>query len=299
MQPNLSQNTFNNSSYNAETMKKIIFIAIVSALIVACKGPQTPVTAGVSAKDSLIREVQRRDSSVMAYIRSINNIQKGIDTLMMEAKILKMHEERPTSDTSALISDLKTIRKLILKNQKDITALERKLRISREQNQDLVDLGENLSKQLNEKDSEIAAIQQTLFKTRASLANTVKQLNDSINVIIQQRAQISMLQIKGNTVYFVIGTQKDLKNGGIIMVNGGVVGLGRVPTPGPDMSTSGFKSADLTNLHQINLDGRFVRMVTPHPTDSYRITTGSADKIIITDPEDFWSKSKYLIIIIK
>lgn len=281
-------------------MKRIIFICVVSVIIVECNTQQEPkmVEMTAASKDSLLRQLQLKDSSMTAYVKSINDIQKGIDTLMIDARVLKMRGENLPNQNSVM-EELRTIGKLMLKNQKELADLQKKLKASGQQNQDLVDLGENLSIQLNEKDSEIAAIQQTLFKTKASLATAVQQLNDSINVIIRQRAQINILEIKGNTVYYRIATEKILKNEGTIMENGGAIGLGKVPTPGPDMNTSGFVSGDMTTLHEIDLNGHFVRMVTPHSTGSYRIATGASDKLIITDPEDFWDKSKYLIVIVK
>jgi len=281
-------------------MKRIVFVCLIAGSFVGCNTtqPSKMVEMPVASKDSLVRQLQVKDSSITDYVKSINDIQKGIDTLMLDARVLKMHGEGVPNKNS-VVEELRVIGKLMLKNQKDLAVLQRKLKTSGQQNQDLVDLGEELSKQLNERDSEIAAIQKTLFKTKASLESTVQQLNDSINVIIQQRAQINILQIKGNTVYYRIATEKILKNEGTIMENGGAIGLGKVPIPGPDMNTSGFVSGDLNKLHDIDLNGHFVRMVTPHSSNSYRIVPGASDKLIITDPEDFWNKSKYLIVIVK
>lgn len=279
-------------------MKRLIFIGVIASLLIACNTPSTREKAEISAKDSLVNQLQAKDSSIMAYVKSVNSIQKNIDTLMMHARILKLQGEK-IKDTSTLINELKSIDRLIIKDQKAVAELQHNLRVSKEQNKDLSDLGENLSRQLNEKDSEIAEIQKQLFKTKASLASALKQLNDSVTVITQQRSQINIMQTKGNMVYYISGTKKDLIKTGVIMESGGTLGLGRVPQPGPDMNAAHFTDGDMTQLHQIELKGRLVKLVTPHPTDSYKIVTGSPDKIIITDPQDFWSKSKYLIVIVK
>jgi hypothetical protein len=175
--------------------------------------------------------------------------------------------------------------------------VEMKLKQSNESNNELADLGENLSKQLNEKDSEITAMQGTLAKTNASLTILTKQFNDSINIINQERAQIGLMTTASNTVYYIFGTEKELKAKGIIKEEGGAVGLGRVPVLKQDMNSSGFTTTDLTTLHEIPLTGSFVKMVTLHPEKAYKLTHSSPDKIIITDPQDFWSKSKYMVAI--
>jgi len=282
-------------------MKKLIFIAIASMFVMACnRQPQSKEAAGtVSSKDSLLKQLQSRDSSIMEYIHALSSIQHNIDTLMADAKILKTRGGEKLSDTSSVIAELRAIDALILKNQKSLATLERKLKTSNQKNDDLVDLGEHLSQELNDRDAEIAQMQQTISKTETSLNTLTRQFNDSMNVIVQQRAQIGLMTTKGNTIYYIIGTEKDLVKQGIIKRSGGVVGLGHVPVLSKDFNTSGFTEADLTKLNQIELNGHFVQFVTTHPEKSFKTTSGSPDKVIITDPEDFWSKSKYMVAIIK
>ncbi|HSY77689.1 MAG TPA: hypothetical protein VK890_12565 [Bacteroidia bacterium] len=278
-------------------MRKLVYIAI-ALLVIACnRQPQTAETTKAPANDSIVRRVQQKDSSIMAYIKSINNIQGSIDTLMRQAHVLKMHHEG-ISDTG-MISDLHAIGAQMLKNQRALVYLEMKLKQSNESNNELADLGENLSKQLNEKDSEITVMQGALAKTNASLTTLTKQFNDSINIINQERAQIGLMTTVSNTVYYIFGTEKELKAKGIIIEEGGAIGLGRVPVLKQDMSSSGFTTTDLTTLHEIPLTGSFVKMVTLHPEKAYKLAHSSPDKIIITDPQDFWSKSKYMVAIVQ
>ncbi|HWY99316.1 MAG TPA: hypothetical protein VNY36_09530 [Bacteroidia bacterium] len=277
-------------------MKKLIYIVITFLLAVACNRQQQAYESPkTSTNDSVVKKMQQKDSSILAYVKSINTIQGSIDTLMKQAHILKMHHEN-VSDTG-MISDLRVIGAQMLKNQRALVYLEMKLKQSNESNNELADLGENLSKQLNEKDSEITAMQGTLAKTNASLTILTKQFNDSINIINQERAQIGLMTTASNTVYYIFGTEKELKAKGIIKEEGGAVGLGRVPVLKQDMNSSGFTTTDLTTLHEIPLTGSFVKMVTLHPEKAYKLTHSSPDKIIITDPQDFWSKSKYMVAI--
>jgi hypothetical protein len=42
------------------------------------------------------------------------------------------------------------------------------------------------------------------------------------------------------------------------------------------------------------------KIVTTHPNGSYRIDGNkTADKLVILNPTDFWSKSKVLVIVVK
>jgi hypothetical protein len=278
-------------------MKKLFFAIVVLCAVISCNNNEAYKARENTIKDSLMNQMQKRDSSIMDYVKSINTIQKSIDTLTSDAKILKTHNAEGMNDNNTLLAQIRAIDQLVIKNRKSIAELQYKLKKSNNANQDLTDLGEALSLQLNEKDSEIASIQRELVRTRASLGTLVKQFNDSMTTMNQQRAQIGIMKMEGNTVYYVIGTVADLKKRDIIVEAGGAIGLGRVPVLG--QSTAGFMTGDLTQINDIPLGGRFVQFVTPHPNNSYRITSGTTDKLIITDPQDFWSRSKYMVVIIK
>ncbi len=280
-------------------VKTSIAVSIIAYSLTSCNQSQQSQLNALRTKDSLtMQQMEQKDSSILAYIRTINSIQQNIDTLMTEGKILKINAEKKT-DTSTIISELKAIGALILKDQKEIVGLGRKLKADNTRNQDLVDLGENLSKELDEKDAEIAVIQSELGKTKASLGAMVNQFNDSLEVIMQQRNQIGIMQIQGNTVYYVVGDKKDLKEKGIITETGGIIGIGRVPELSSNANNADFISADLTQLKEIPLSGRFVKLITDHPASSYKVAGTTPDKLIITDATDFWSKSKYLVILVK
>ncbi|MGP8215483.1 MAG: hypothetical protein ACLQQ4_07965 [Bacteroidia bacterium] len=281
-------------------MKNLKYIFLVAPFLTGCFRQQPSETIKTPTNDSLmIKKVVQKDSAIMSYIRSINNIQSSIDTLMREARVLKKRGEPIDNDTIAMLTELRLIGSQMLKNQRTLVNLELKLKQSDEKNDELADLGENLSKELNEKDSELTVMQQALIKTRASLNNLTAQFNDSMNVIMQERAQIGLMTAANNTVYYIVGTEKELKDKRIITDEGGVIGLGRVPVLSEDMAVSGFTSTDLNELHEIPLGGRFIKLITLHSEKAYRIAHDSPDKLIITDPSDFWSKSKYMVAIIE
>ena len=67
-----------------------------------------------------------------------------------------------------------------------------------------------------------------------------------------------------------------------------------------DFKKDDFVKIDLTMLTEIPLNSaRKATLVTPHPTDSYKFVMGASyDKLVILDPEKFWSGSKYLVVVV-
>lgn len=281
-------------------VKSLFFIALVLFFLAACNRQQQVQIKELKSRDSsMVKQVEQKDSTIMAYINSINAIQSSIDTLKMQANILRMHGEAK-ADPGTMIADIRAIGTLILKNNKELAALQARVRSTDKKNQGLVDLMNHLSQELNEKDTEIVAMQQKITRSNTSLNTLVNQYNDSIVVISEQRGEIGRLKTELYTVYYAIGTEKELKQQGVITKQGGVIGIGRVAVLNHNAGTHLFTMADLTNLHEVPLGGhRFVKLVTSHPADSYKITSSSAEKLVITDADAFWSKSKYLVAIVK
>ena len=59
-----------------------------------------------------------------------------------------------------------------------------------------------------------------------------------------------------------------------------------------------FKQVDITQMLEIPVNAKKAKLITSHPAGSYKMDAveGKTDKLTITDPNAFWSVSKYLVI---
>ena len=99
-----------------------------------------------------------------------------------------------------------------------------------------------------------------------------------------------------NTVYYIVGSEKELCDAQIINKQGFI---GRTLTVGEYGSVASFTQGDSRLLSEIPVGHRKVTVVSSHPEGSYEVVIG-ADKTVeslrITDPERFWESSKVLIV---
>jgi Txe/YoeB family toxin of Txe-Axe toxin-antitoxin module len=105
-----------------------------------------------------------------------------------------------------------------------------------------------------------------------------------------------------NTAYYAFGTKKELELNKIIDKTGGFLGLGKSSKLKDDFNTSYFTKVDITKLNNIPLSSKKVKVITTHPTDSYKLITtpeGVIEKLEILDASKFWSASKYLVILVE
>jgi len=281
-------------------MKKFGFAFIASVMLAACNNSkQEQQYKALAARDSvLMTQAQQKDSTINSYIHSLNEIQDNLDSIKVKEKILSIKSEGAPANQA--VADIKALDRLIVRNNRRIYWLERRLRTTGKKDANLEKLVANLTKELAEKDAEIVDLENGLAKANDSIKLVVGQLSDSIAVINSQRGEINAMRSEINTVYYAIGSKKELKSKGVISKTGGFIGLGRTAELKQDFNVSYFTKADLNDLHALALNARFVKLITNHPRDSYKISGNKkVDSLYITDPVAFWSKSKYLVIMVK
>ncbi len=285
-------------------MKKYFIIAVSLSLLFACRNKEAEMQQqaqlkSVKVHDSLLGlKSQEQDSSITAYIKSFNEIQDNLDSIKIKAHIMDMNSG-PTEgkDKKAMIiADLKFISEMMLKNRDEWAKMKSKLAGSGVKNAELEKMIAHLTEELTEKDADISALSSKLAEANANLKSEMKKFDDSMQVIGHQHQVIA----EQNTVYYAYGTNKELKNKGVIMKNGGVLGIGGTETMKSNTNTSYFTSGDMYSIHSIQLFSKVDKIITTHPSSSYTIRGDKkVDSLIITDPKLFWSESKYLVIVVK
>lgn len=277
------------------------FILVGVFAIVACNNTTTEQVEKIKslAKQDSLKAAQAnyKDSLITAYLGDLNDIQDNLDQIKEREKIITMKPaEMNSDDKQAVVAEIKELDNWIVDNDKKINGLQERLKNMDTKNTKLEKLVAHLTQQTAQQDEEIAGLQAKLSKADDSIRLFTTRLNDSIIVIRKQRMDIAEL----NTVYYVSGTMKELREKNIINKDGGLIGLGRVAELNPAVNNALFTKANLTSLIGMSLHGKFRRLITTHPDKSYKvIRTGKTDSIAINMPSTFWSESKYLVIAIK
>jgi hypothetical protein len=283
-------------------MNKLIYIPVAAIALTACTDTSTQMQQllALSAKDSLLtRQTQQKDSSIVSYVKTLDEIQNNIDSIKAKEKILANPGSEPAH---SIIGDIKTLDARIVWENRKIYQLEKKLKKDDKKDADLEKVIRHLTKELVEKDAQIAELQKKLAESDASLKVVTQQFNDSIAVIHRQRDEMNAMRSMVNTIYYIMGTTRDLKKHGIITKEGSIIGIGGATEMKPDFDNSYFVKGDMMKLPYIPIpvDRKFARLVTNHPTSSYKVSgSNKSDTLYINDPSSFWSESKYLVIEVK
>ena len=280
---------------------------LVILIVFSCTDPiDTPEYKVLKAEnDSLKNVTGENDETIISYIQSFNEIQENLEKIKEKEKIISISTaegdiEKKQEIKDKINDDIKAIYELLQYNKQTIKDLERKLRNSDMKVGELEKMLVRLTQQIEEKDMAIEQLKTELEKLDIIIEDLTLTV-DTLAVANEEKDKIIEDQTTAlNTAYYVYGTSKELKEREIITREGGFIGIGKMDKLLEDFEKDYFTKIDITETTSIDLYGKKINIVTTHPTGSYK-TKGEddkVDKLVITDPEAFWSVSKYLVIVV-
>ena len=260
-------------------------------LLSACKDDptQSEQYKGLSSEKATVdAALAERDSSLNVLFGSFNRISENLRTIREKQGMIgevKVEGEPSQDMEQRILGDLQQIDELLSENK----ALIAKLRREAKANAALQRTVEELERTVAEKDAEIGGLKEQLASANSSLATLMEMYRDKEQQANMQRNEL-------NTAHFVIGTAKELKEKGIVTKEGGLAGIGATKKLNADALGDGhFKQIDITQTLELPIAAKKARLLTTHPQGSYRFE-GEVEKLVITDPQAFWSASKYLVV---
>lgn len=142
------------------------------------------------------------------------------------------------------------------------------------------------------RDTEIAALHDMLVAEGFAIIT----LADAYN---EQLAYSEVLLDILNTGFFVAGTKKELKELGILDMEGGFLGIGRVKTLNANAPVEFLIPIDIRDADILELTGKKAELITTHPLDSYEFTFDKDKELVflgIANKLKFWQETNYLVV---
>lgn len=283
-------------------MKQLkLFACLALLLLGACTGKKSsPDLVNMEQNDSLQRIIAQRDSEINDMMSMLNEIQEGLSAINQAENRLSIAREGEGANKTAQIKEnIKFIANTMARNRELMKRLQQQLRESRFNGDELRKTISNLTQQLDDKAQELQRLKAELDAKDihiAELDEKIDNLNDNVENLqtdAQQKAQTISNQDKQlNTAWFVFGTKKELKEQHI-MENGKVLQS--------NFNKNYFAKIDIRIDKEIKFYSKSARILTMHPSGSYTLTPDVNKQYVlrITNPQLFWSTSKYLVVLVK
>ena len=209
----------------------------VVALLASCVSRQVVVEAE-SRSDSLELVVSAKDSLINAVFADINAISENLALIKSRENLITVAGEaeggrRPVEEIS---NDIKAIDRLLRENRSKIESLQRSAALLRKANLRIDGLEKmiaDMNRQLAEKKTEVEQLRESLVR----MGDEVKSLTEEVAVRSAEVENLSgekvELQNQLNTVYYIVGAEKELRDAQIINKQGFI---GRTLTVGRNLS---------------------------------------------------------------
>lgn len=283
-------------------MKKFLLFALALLTLASCKDKaNTRETADLNQRiDSLSRVNVQKDNEINDMLETLNTIEDGFRAINEAQGRVTVERRGEGADAAQRIREnMQFINETMTQNKELINKLRLRLRDSNTASEQLRKTLENLTAQLETKESELAVLRQELEAKDihiAELDEQVNQLNEDVTSLKDDKARkeetISQQDKELNTAWYVFGTKRELKEQNIL--KSGEVLQG-------NFNKNYFTKIDIRVDKEIRLMSRDAKLLTNHPAGTYTLERDANKQYVlrITNPQQFWSTSKYLVVQVK
>ena len=283
---------------------KTAVVAVSAMMLGACGGSENGKLQ--EQVDSLQAKVEQQGEELGFYRDCVDMMTHGLDSLTVSEGLLLTNPDGGDMASKDVIQQrLDNMSAALQANRARVAELEKRLSSSAKQVAGLKEMVSYLKGQLQQRDQQIADLQRmvsqqnfdiTMFKSEVNrMASVNQRLNEDI---AQKEEQLATLDEEANQAFYIYGSGDELVKKGILESTG-LFNLGKKKLDVDDMDKTLFSPIDRRNITKINIPGKKVKVMTQHPASSYTITTDKKAKVSvldISDPETFWSLSRYLVI---
>lgn len=294
-------------------MRKFVFAALVVAavalmgLTLSLNQKLGRTKAEFAALQSEEQTTSARYAAAIDEVASIQESLKDIDlgdqgTQALETELAQeqsLSQDR-SEQTMARIAEIKTG---VERANNRIKELEEKLKQSDLHAAGLEKLIRGLRQSVTEREAQIVQLtarveelQTQVSGLQAEVAVNQETIRHQDATIQQQSVSLEESRQRMGTVFYIVGTKKELSRAGLIESKGGILGLGRTVRPTGRTEGGQFTMLDTDRSTVIPIEAKKAKVVSAQPTASFALEAqGERMELRILDREAFRAV-KYVII---
>lgn len=262
----------------------------------------------VAQSERLMQIMHQKDSISNDLESTIAEIEENLRLIKEKRNQLALVDvENTASRKEALLNDINALNEMLEANQQKVEDLEKKLKQSGVETASLKRRITVLNETITAQNTEITqlkeVIQQKDFQMsdlHKKVAAINKKVEQQMDTLTRRQQQLDAQTEQLNRAWYIVGTQKDLKSKGVMTKEGGFLGIGKQKTLS-NADNALFTEVDIRQLKTILLMCRKARLITEHPSGSYKFAEDgkTITELQILDAAQFWKISKYAMIEIR
>ncbi|HEX2934797.1 MAG TPA: hypothetical protein VHO72_05540 [Bacteroidales bacterium] len=271
-------------------MKKYVFIlALIISVAPSCK--RKTIEQLNQKNQALSNLVRERDSIINQLVASFDELENTIGV-----------EKQGGDATQRIKNDIEHLKNLLDENDqkyKSLQASQQSIYARARSDRSVFNSHlDSLNDAIAEKERRLSDLDRNIADLKAQAETQQGRIKRLTTVGASKSDTIALLTMKLNTGHYAVGKSNELKKREVIVKKGGFLGLfGRVAKLNPKFNPNEFNAINIQKDTIIPFLSKDAKMVTVHPSDTYTMVDSSNVRYLeITDPDKFWSASRYLVV---
>ena len=282
-------------------MKKLFIFAMCAIALASCnEGAKKAEAQARAERDSLNQVIAQKDDEINDMMTTLIDIEEGFREITEAQNRVTLAKSGEGTNTKQRIAvNFQFIQSMMQQNKDLINKLKQQVRESSIKGDKLKKVIANLTEQMETKDKQITELVEQLELKNIHIGELKFAINslkeDAQSLQDENEAQSKTINAQDkqlNTAWFAFGTKDELKKQRILE-------SGKVLQS--NFNKEYFTKIDIRVDKEIKLYSKSAKLLTTHPTSAYTLQQDANKQYVlrITDPQAFWSTSKYLVVQVK
>ena len=289
-------------------MKKLIYAIACTLAVASCNQDAAKKAEQIAQqqRDSLEQIISQKDNEINDMMTTLSDIEEGFREITeAQSRVTLAKQGEGTNTMQRIKENFQFIQSQMQQNKELINKLKQQVRESSVKGGQLKKIIDNLTQQMETKDHQLQALREELDRKDihiAELDEKVASLNTNVTSLKEdneKKEETITSQDKAlHTAWFVFGTKDELKEQRILSKDGL---FSKTKLLEKDFNKDYFTKIDIRIDKEIKLYSKSAQIMTSHPAGSYTLQRDANKQFVlrISDPDTFWSTSKYLVVLVK
>lgn len=282
----------------------LTFCLIATMFSCSSEEQEKQITELKSENNSLRTQLANRDSvmnTIIGAYGAIDSNLKKVETKKVRISELAKKRRLSAAEKEEIKAEMDSINLLLQENKMKVTDLEMSFSGNEGSGVEMSIMLKGLEEKNDVQDDKIVDMKHDLAQISKDFSDLFENYvyTEAKNMEIKEKLSSTAEELQAAkeklfSAYYVVGTSDELKEKGIVYKGGWFDSK----SVNEDFDKTQFKKIDIGEFQEIILDTKKAQIMTTHPSESYEMVgmKKQVNKLVIRQPELFWSVSKFLII---
>jgi len=290
---------------------RILLLHLAVGVLISCNPNDADLLKLQRENDSLHTILNQNDSLRNTIITTYGDIEFNltlIETKKTHINNLALKGKLSKDDKEIILMEMDSINLLLGINKEIVYLLENSIPEEEAKKAGLSHIIQGMTAKNNAEDEGLIDLKKDLVQISSDFSDLFEDYiyQEAENLEMKEKLSSASSELKSAqeklestkeklyTAWYVLGSKDELKSKGIIYSSGFLSNK----EVNEDFDKSLFRKINILDFKELLLEGKKIDIVTTHPTESYslQVIKKKVDRLLITNPEKFWSVSKFLII---